>query len=128
MSERIVSSLARQLDRRTFLRRAAAGAASVILGLFGLAQPALATVAVKCCNLCYSPLSNCHGNCSPDNIWCWFCLESSTNITWGCCEKFDNATHCANKDFCNSVVYSCLWRTGFAPGQAPAQLGAMAGS
>lgn len=124
MSERIVHSLATQLDRRAFLRRSAATVASVLLGLFGLASPAFA-VLVKCCNLCYPSSGSCHGTCSQNNIWCWFC--DYQGVTYGCCEKFYQYSDCIVPDFgnpyCSNVMYSCLWKTGYGPEGASAPVG-----
>lgn len=113
MGDELVRVVARSVDRRTFLRRAASTVASVVLGLFGLAQPAFAFVSWHCCNLCYSPAGSCHGTCAQSNIWCWFCEEGST--TYGCCEKFSNNTDCNNKNWCAPVLYSCGWKTGYGP-------------
>jgi hypothetical protein len=122
MDEQIVTAISRQLDRRRFLRGVASLTASVVLGMFGLAQSARAFVSVKCCTLCYASSGSCHGTCSGNNIWCWFC--DSGGVTYGCCEKFAHTTNCNNQDFCGDVLYSCLWRTGFAPAASAGTIGA----
>jgi hypothetical protein len=113
MSDELVRMLARNLDRRTFLRRGATTIASVILGLFGLAQPAFATVPWHCCNLCYTPTGTCRGTCSASNIWCWYCPEG--NVYWACCEKVSNSNDCIHQNFCGAVLYSCATRLGASP-------------
>jgi hypothetical protein len=113
MSEELVRVVARSLDRRTFLRRGAATVASVVLGLFGLSQPAFAFYSWHCCQLCYAPTSNCRGNCGPSNIWCWYCSVGTTE--YACCEKFSNFTDCSNQNWCSPVLYSCGTRLGVSP-------------
>lgn len=116
MTDDLVRQIAQQLDRRSFLRKAAATSAGILLGLFGLAGPAAAFVSYKCCNLCYSPVGTCSGSCASNNMWCWGCYYAPEDRDYLCCEKFDNITNCNNKNWCDPhVLYSCYLRLGSAP-------------
>ncbi|MES4787243.1 MAG: hypothetical protein C4294_17095 [Nitrospiraceae bacterium] len=54
-TEKLVESLARQIDRRNFLKKLGASTVGALLALMGLSQTAFATVSYACCNLCHLP-------------------------------------------------------------------------
>ena len=109
IGEQLATSLTRQLNRRAVLRRAASGMAAILLGLFGLAEPAAALVMFKCCALCNYPSGTCAANCTT-NVWCWACYYALEDRDYLCCEH-----HSGSCGPSCPADYSCYRRLGTAP-------------
>lgn len=90
------------VNRRRFLSTVGAGGLAAAAAVFGLAQPAQATVTVGCCHLCLpsSSISSCR---SQPHHYEWNCRSTATRGCT-CCEggTADNGT-CQS---CNKIKVS----------------------
>jgi hypothetical protein len=92
-TEKLIEGIARQIDRRNFLKKIAMGTVGAILALIGVPMVAAASCPpglfpVHCCCLCNQASQSCNGcTCS----WCWGCTEGGT---WLCCECHNASNPC----------------------------------
>ncbi|MBI5877941.1 MAG: twin-arginine translocation signal domain-containing protein [Chloroflexi bacterium] len=111
--EKLVEAIARQIDRRDFLKKLGAGTFGALLAFLGLSRPAFA-VDVACCHLCYSPGSTTCNTCA----WCWNCWWDPAlgGDGWGyqCCECHSTNDGCPYGD-CGNVDHSYYRRVGTMP-------------
>lgn len=108
MDEHLVDELSRQINRRGFLRRIAAGVGMAIVAALGLPKGVEALYNVHCCTLCLNNNGPCSGcACS----WSWTCLEGGT--VWRCIECHSSTSYCGAG--CTNVFCSYAQRTGLAP-------------
>lgn len=118
-TEKFVEAIARQIDRRNFIKQLGTSTLGALLALMGLSQTAFALVPFKCCSLCFNPGPSCYDpNCPTDVVpgsWCWTCAYGGQ--TWRCCEcKYANAD-CA--DNCYGVYASSAECVGGPCPQTP---------
>ena len=100
-TERLVEGIAKLIDRRRFLARAAGSSLAGVAAVMGPSKvhgvrPA---TGAACCNLCYGDSGSCTG-CAC--IWCWACCFDG--YYWNCCECHSATSDCG-KD-CNNVICS----------------------
>lgn len=105
-TDKAVRRAGEAISRRRLLAAGGAGALSFAYALLGLAQPAQATVAYKCCNLCRSPAqSYCR---SQGCNWAWYCCYGREK--WGCFECHYAGGYCGSG--CSNLNYSAAAKVG----------------
>ncbi|HAL15867.1 MAG TPA: hypothetical protein DCP32_03665 [Anaerolineaceae bacterium] len=82
-TEKLVKSLGKYMERRTFLKGLGVGTIAALSALLGMPKNVSATVSYKCCNLCYSPTSPCSSQSCP-YAWCWFCNYAPESRDYKC--------------------------------------------
>lgn len=110
MTTHIVHRLGELMNRRAFLRRVAASAASALGIQQLLAGPVLALYQCRCCNLIKPcQLTPCTG-CAC--TWTWSCIEN--NVVWRCHECYSSTAGGCNG---GEQYVICSWaeRTGLGP-------------
>jgi len=112
--DELITKVAEEVSRRSFLRRAAAAALTAAYALLGLPGGAKALYSTYCCSLC-RPWNG--GQCTGCACsWCWTCLFPANNRYYNCCECY-SAGHSCNGT-CSGVI--CSWPE-LIPGQLPSQ-------
>ncbi len=113
-TEKLVKSLGKYMERRTFIKGLGVGAIAALSALLGMPKNVSATVSYKCCNLCYSPTSPCSSQSCP-YAWCWFCNYAPESRDYKCCECYNPGATCNGSCAGVSRSYAYLWGTQPAP-------------
>lgn len=79
-TEKLVEAIARQIDRRDFLKKLGASTVGALPAFLGLSRPASA-YNYACCHLCWPAGSNSCTTCA----WCWSCLHED-GWWYACCD------------------------------------------
>ncbi len=107
-TEKFVEAIARQINRRDFLKKLGAGTVGALLAFLGLSRPAFA-YNYACCHLCWPAGSTSCTTCA----WCWSCLHED-GWWYACCECHSTNDGCTGGG-CTNVEHSYYYRLGMAP-------------
>jgi hypothetical protein len=105
MTNKVFRMFGENIERRSFLKRAALAVGAVVAGVFGVERAAYATVKVWCCQLCHHPDTCTWGGCTA-GTWFWTCPYNPDCIVYACYECFSSGTpgfYCAPNVICSKV-------------------------